>query len=175
MPDLIVLSGCSGAGKSTLLDALAARGHATVAEPGRRIVRAELASGGTALPWLDGEAFARACIALALTDLETTRHRPGPVFFDRSLHDNALGLERHGLPVPPEARITPYSRIILFPSWPEIRTLDEERRQSMADAEAEYRAHLVAYPALGYQVDIIPSLPVADRIAWLSHLLNLPL
>ena len=55
----VILSGCSGGGKSTLLEELRARGHATVAEPGRRIVREEMTLGGNALPWIDPEAFAR--------------------------------------------------------------------------------------------------------------------
>ena len=46
----VILSGCSGGGKSTLLDELARRGHAVVAEPGRRIVAEQLREGGAALP-----------------------------------------------------------------------------------------------------------------------------
>ena len=49
----VVLSGCSGGGKSTLQAELRRRGHATVDEPGRRIVKDESADGGTALPWID--------------------------------------------------------------------------------------------------------------------------
>ncbi len=64
----VVISGCSGGGKSTLLAELGRRGHAVVEEPGRRIVREELQSGGTALPWTDGIAFARRAVALALAD-----------------------------------------------------------------------------------------------------------
>src|SRR6516162_7665665 len=50
----VVISGCSSGGKSTLIAELGKRGHAVVDEPGRRIVKEELASGGSALPWLDG-------------------------------------------------------------------------------------------------------------------------
>ena len=60
----VVLSGCSGGGKSTLLAELRRRGHATVDEPGRRIVKDESADGGTALPWIDLAAFARRAIEL---------------------------------------------------------------------------------------------------------------
>ncbi|WP_409999599.1 AAA family ATPase [Rhizobium leguminosarum] len=47
----VLISGCSGGGKSTLLAELAARGHAVVEEPGRRIVKQELEGDGAALPW----------------------------------------------------------------------------------------------------------------------------
>src|SRR6516165_9149624 len=50
----VVISGCSSGGKSTLLAELGRRGHATVEEPGRRIVRQELAGDGSALPWVIG-------------------------------------------------------------------------------------------------------------------------
>ena len=39
MDRFVVITGCSGGGKSTLLDELGRRGHATIEEPGRRIVR----------------------------------------------------------------------------------------------------------------------------------------
>jgi predicted ATPase len=64
----VVISGCSSGGKSTLLAELGRRGYATVEEPGRRIVRRELAGDGSALPWVNGAAFARGAIQLAIAD-----------------------------------------------------------------------------------------------------------
>jgi predicted ATPase len=43
----VVISGCSGGGKSTLIAELGRRGYPVVEEPGRRIVKEELASGGS--------------------------------------------------------------------------------------------------------------------------------
>ncbi|PYN88080.1 MAG: hypothetical protein DMD87_11285 [Candidatus Rokuibacteriota bacterium] len=48
----VVISGCSGGGKSTLVGELRRRGHSAVDEPGRRIVKEELKSDGSALPWV---------------------------------------------------------------------------------------------------------------------------
>jgi predicted ATPase len=45
----VVISGCSGGGKSTLIAEFGRRGYAIVEEPGRRIVKEELANGGSAL------------------------------------------------------------------------------------------------------------------------------
>jgi len=89
----ILISGCSGGGKSTLLDELARQGLATIGEPGRRVVRDELASAGDALPWIDALAFVRRIIAMAQADYEAARALPGPVFFDRGLIDGAVALE----------------------------------------------------------------------------------
>ncbi|HSX74050.1 MAG TPA: AAA family ATPase [Shinella sp.] len=162
----ILISGCSGGGKSTLLEALRRRGHAVVEEPGRRIVRAELASGGTALPWLDLAAFARRAIAMALADRAAMQHHPGPVFFDRGLIDAAVALDAEGgEPVLPAlAASHRYNRqVFLTPPWPEIRAEDPERRHDHAAALAEYERLEKAYPALGYEVVVLPRMPVAAR------------
>ena len=75
MDRFVVISGCSSAGKSTLIGELGKRGYAVVNEPGRRIVKEELASGGSALPWVDGIAFARRVITMALADRAAARKR----------------------------------------------------------------------------------------------------
>jgi predicted ATPase len=73
----VVISGCSGGGKSSLLEELRRRGYPTVEEPGRRIVKEQLLGGGRALPWADKVAFARRCIALALSDRKVARQLQG--------------------------------------------------------------------------------------------------
>jgi predicted ATPase len=170
MNRFVVISGCSGGGKSTLLTELARRGYATVEEPGRRIVRKELAGGGAALPWVDGAAFARRAIEMALADLEAAAGRPGWVFFDRGLVDAASALE-HLTGEPALARLDAgrryHRRVFLTPPWPEIYVTDGERRHRLADALPEYERLLRVYPALGYEVTVLPREPVtarADRI-----------
>ena len=93
MDRFVVISGCSASGKSTLLAELRRRGHAVVEEPGRRIVKEEMKGDGAALPWVDGVAFARRAIALALIDLKSAIAVEGWVFFDRSWIDAASALE----------------------------------------------------------------------------------
>lgn len=66
--NFVLISGCSGGGKSTLLNELRVRGHHVVEEPGRRIVREELAGDHRALPWVDPAAFARRAIEVTLAD-----------------------------------------------------------------------------------------------------------
>ena len=162
----IVLSGCSGGGKSTLLEELSRRGHATVEEPGRRIVQEELARGGAALPWHDLAAFARRAIVMALADREAMRDHPGPVFFDRGLIDAAAVLEAHsGEPVlaPLAAQHRYNARVFLTPPWPEIYGSDPERRHRFEAACAEYERLERTYPALGYETVILPKVSVAER------------
>jgi len=90
---ICVISGCSSGGKSTLIAELGRRGYTVVDEPGRRIVKEELARGGSALPSVDGVAFARRAIEIALADRAAAGSLDGWVFFDRGLIDGAAALE----------------------------------------------------------------------------------
>lgn len=163
----VVISGCSGGGKSTLLEELRRRGYATVEEPGRRIVKEQLLSGGTALPWIDGIAFARRAIALALSDRKSARRLQGRwVFFDRGLIDASVALWRlTGEPALSTIRRSHryHRRVFLAPPWPEIYVTDNERRHSLDAGIAEYQRLVDAYPALGYEVTILPKVNVTDR------------
>ena len=141
MNRFVVISGCSGGGKSTLLAELARRGYATVEEPGRRIVRQELETGGSALPWTDPVAFARRAIAVAIADREAAAAHEAFVFFDRGLVDAAVALEHlTGEPAAPLVQAHPYHpTVFLTPPWPEIFTTtrnagtdSRRRRRSMS-------------------------------------------
>ncbi|MGC4390855.1 MULTISPECIES: AAA family ATPase [unclassified Agrobacterium] len=165
MNRFIILSGCSGGGKSTLLAELARRGFVTVEEPGRRIVIEETRKGGTALPWIDIEAFARRAIAMALEDRQKAPP-DGLVFFDRSLIDAASAL-RH---VSGDGFIDTlknthrYNRLVfLTPPWPEIYRGDDERRHGFDAAVEEYDRLVRDYEALGYDSIVLPKSGIEER------------
>lgn len=166
----VVISGCSGGGKSTLLEELSRRGYATVEEPGRRIVREELAGQGAALPWVDPAAFARRAIAMALEDRKLAEVQPGWTFFDRGLIDAASALQattgKAMLETLRDQR--PYHHMVfLTPPWPEIYVHDPERRHGFEEAVAEYDRLTKAYPEMGYEVVILPKVDVPARADFL--------
>jgi len=121
---------------------------------------------GTALPWVDPIAFARRAIALALADRKAARRRGGWVFFDRGLVDASVALQ-HWTGQPALARIRRshryHRRVFLAPPWPEIYVTDSERRHDLDAALAEYQRLVAAYPALGYDVTVLPKVAVAER------------
>ena len=162
---LIVISGCSGGGKSTLIAELARRGHAVIEEPGRRLLREELARGGTALPWADKAGFVRRILDLAVKDHVGAQRQDGPVFFDRSVVD-ALSALDHLTGEPALATLGGSyryaQRVFLAPPWPEIYVTDDERRHAFAAAEREYHRLARDYPARGYEAIELLRLPVAD-------------
>lgn len=181
----VTISGCSAGGKSTLLAELARRGHATVDEPGRRIVRAQLATGGQALPWIDPVAFALKAIETARADIANAADGENWTFFDRGLVDAASALEHAtGQPIAeilalhhrvagqpaadqsaddPPALARFHRTVFLTPPWPEIHETDTERRHDFAEAEAEYHRLLSSYATLGFQPIILPKLTVQER------------
>jgi predicted ATPase len=166
MVPFVVISGCSGGGKSTLLAALGRRGHDVVEEPGRRIVREELASGGHALPWGDARAFIERAIAMATADYRAVGADPNWTFFDRGLVDAFSGLgalDGTGLPHERLADFPYHHRVFLTPPWPELYATGEERRHGLAEAVEEYERLRRDFDTLGYEVVLIPRLPVAAR------------
>ena len=170
----VVLSGCSGGGKSTLLAELARRGHTIVEEPGRRIVAAETACGGLALPWIDMAGFLARAHALAQADLAMAAQAPpGWVFFDRGLVDAACGLA-HETGAPALEGLGPgapyHPLVFLTPPWPEIYVTDSERRHDIGAALAEYDRLIEAYRGIGHQVEILAKVDVARRA---DHMLDL--
>jgi len=155
----VIISGCSGGGKSTLLAELHRRGYSIIEEPGRRIVKQELQRHGSALPWIDAQAFLRRAFDLALVDRVRAFQLPGWVFFDRSLIDAAAGLERMTgeLALGPLRRWHRYfPRVFLAPPWPEIYVSDHERRHGRDAGIAEYDHLTKAYTSLGYDVIHLP-------------------
>ena len=88
------------------------------------------------------------------------------VFFDRGPVDAAVALQ-HLTGEPALAALTQEHRyhrmVFLTPPWPEIYRKDPERRHGVEAAEAEYSRLLEAYPALGYEVSILPKFSVSER------------
>ena len=176
MDRFVTISGCSGGGKSTLVAELGRRGHAVVEEPGRRIVREELAGDGSALPWVDGAAFARRAVAVALDDLAAAAALPGLVFFDRGLVDAAAALEHlTGEPATDRlARRHPTNhRVFMAPPWPAIFASDTERRHGFDEAVAEYARLRKAYRRLGYDLVDLPKISVRERASFILEALTL--
>jgi predicted ATPase len=82
-----VVTGGPGAGKTTLLEALAARGYACAPEAGRAVIREQVASGGTALPFADRQGFAERMLEHDIASYQRVQAQAGVTFFDRGIPD----------------------------------------------------------------------------------------
>ena len=163
-PNFFLLTGGPGVGKTTLIEHLRARGERCVEETHRRVIREQVATGGSAVPWLDqqayGERTAREDIAIfdALADVKER------VFFDRGVPDTG----GPGYAPPPwhaEALHTRrYNRrVFVPPPWRDIYAQDSERKQTFEDCLATHEAILRTYQALGYEPVILPLADVKTR------------
>ena len=166
-PKRIAISGCSGGGKSSLIDALAKRGYSTFSEPGREIVREQLATAGDALPWLNSSAFIELCLARATSFYEQAEEEQGIVFYDRSIIDALSAAESMGEDLEQQRALVTshryYQDVFLVPPWAEIYVQDDERQHGFEAAEVEYRRLLEAYPKYGYNNVIVPKASVERR------------
>ena len=65
--------------------------------------------------------------------------------------------------------------MFLTPPWREIYVTDPERQHGFEEAVAEYDRLERAYPALGYEVVVLPRIGVSERVNFvLARLENLP-
>ncbi|AKT42463.1 AAA family ATPase [Chondromyces crocatus] len=172
MRSFSVISGGPGSGKSTLIAALGRAGFRTSSEVGRRIIQEQVAISGRALPWVDPVLFAEMMLSWEIRAFHDHAARAGRVFFDRGVPDVIGYLRLQGLPVPAHmekaAALFRYARrVFLCPPWPEIFTRDEERKQSLEEAERTYASMVMTYSACGYELLDVPRGTVEERVAFI--------
>ena len=173
-----VLSGCSGSGKSSLLAELERRGYETVGEPGRQIVKEQLRIGGDAFPWKNSASFVELCASRSMYNFNSRSRSAGWVFFDRGIVDALVGLDEQGASNPDSLRRAACThrygtRVFMTPPWREIFRNDRERRHSFEDAVAGYEPLLQTYEHYGYEIIVVPRVPVSERADFVLRELNL--
>ncbi|MCB9968608.1 MAG: AAA family ATPase [Geminicoccaceae bacterium] len=170
-PDFFVLTGASGGGKSSIVEALGARGFTIVEEPGRAIVREQLATGGDATPWQGPLKFCDLLFARSVAAYEALANRPEPVFFDRAMVDAIGWSDLIGAPVPKDwlaaiRQLRYRTPVFVTPPWRAIYRNDAERRKDWPAVLADHNATVAAWRAGGYELIDVPRMPVAERVAF---------
>jgi predicted ATPase len=165
---LIVISGCSGGGKSTLLAELGHRGLQVFEEPGRQVVKEQLAIGGDALPWANVAQFVELTVSRSMHHMVIAARSDRLSFFDRGIIDQIAGLRHLNLPIPHHLLMAAeccryHEEAFMVPPWPENFANDTERRHSLDEAVASYETLLGTYARFGYRAVIVPKLAVAAR------------
>jgi predicted ATPase len=173
--NFVVLSGCSSGGKSTLLSELARRGYLTIPEPGRQIVKEQVAIGGDSLPGKNLDKFLELALSRYIYQFNSVAEREQYVFFDRSIIDSVQLDGRQGSHFSNAAKKFRYHRsVFLVPPWKEIYRQDSERTHSFEEASREFQELLVKYRQFGYEVFIVPQKKVEERADFIIAKLHAP-
>lgn len=163
-PNFFLLTGGPGVGKTALIEELRRRGERVVEETHRRIIREEVARGGSALPWLDEAAYLAKAARQDIAIFEAMADVTERVFFDRGVLDS---LPPAGEPPPwlAEAmRTRRYNRrVFIPPPWEAIYGQDAERKQTFEDCQATHDAITRLCRRWGYEPVEVPPMAVEQR------------
>ena len=167
-PNFFVFTGGPGVGKTTLLRHLQALGERVVEESARAVIREQVETGGSAVPWLDNQAFAEQTGERDIAIFDSLAQEIGRTFFDRGIIDTYGANGAIPSPTLIEAiRTRRYNRrVFLFPPWREIYETDAERKQDWAEAESTFGKFLGVLPGLGYEAIVVPKADLATRAAF---------
>lgn len=173
----VAIIGAPSSGKSSVIDELAARGYQTEPEVARAYIEERLAAGASldevrgpdGIQHMQRQIFARSVTRDEQLDPAAL------IFFDRGLGDAIFYYQRAGLdpaPVWEISRHYRYRAVFMLARLPitadNIRTEDDAAAQQMQDA------FLHDYRALGYDVTMVPVMPIAERADFILQHLRLP-
>ncbi len=158
-PNFFVITGGPGVGKTTVIRHLQALGELAVQETHRAVIREQVAAGGSAVPWIDPDAYARLTAQRDIAIFDGMAGEARRVFFDRGIMDSHGGQGVKPWPEIVEAvRTRRYNRgVFIFPAWREIYETDAERKQDWPEAERTYERIRSNLQFLGYEEGSIAS------------------
>jgi predicted ATPase len=160
-PHLFVISGGPGVGKTTLLLELEKLGYRHTPEAARRIIQEQVKAGGTALPWVDREAYTALMLRRSIEAFENYAPDSRPSFADRGIPDTLAYARLIGLRDTAAIELAcqryRYAPLVfLAPPWEEIYRTDAERKQDFAEGERTYHGLVDVYQECGYRSIEVP-------------------
>jgi predicted ATPase len=177
-PNLFVVSGGPGSGKTTVLHELASLGFAFAPEVARQIIREQVQSGGTALPWRDREAYTRLMLQRSIGSYRAHTPASCPVFSDRGIPDvlcyaQLIGLSDPGFILDACLQYRYGPVVFLAPPWKEIYETDSERKQDFAEAERTFHQMVGVYRQCDYAISELPKVTPVARAEFILEQLHL--
>lgn len=163
-----VITGGPGVGKTSLLNELTQRGFKSVEEDARRIIKNQVQTNGTAVPWADRESYATLMLEAGVASFQKLLDLKDIHFFDRGIIDSICYMAMIGISVSDEtkriAKKYLYNKtVFILPPWKDIFHTDNERKQSWEEAVRTFEEMKQVYTAYDYDLIEVPHDSVVNR------------
>lgn len=168
-----IITGGPGFGKTTIIRRLEELGHEVCHENSREIIKEQLDTGGTILPWNDVIKFTEVVVEKRIQAYNEL-HLGKPVFFDRGIPDALAFLYRQELEVKPHLRKAAQDHkyntmVFITPPWYSIFKNDNERRETYAESVTVHTFIAKTYSDLGYKLVDIPPGELEARVEFVLN------
>lgn len=164
-----VFTGGPGAGKTAVIEILEKKGYPCIPEVARQIIREQVVSGGSGVPWKDMQLYTQLMQTQTIAVFDAAPSTSaGACFFDRGLPDVICHAQLNSLPVDEALQTATQQlrynqQVFLFPPWEEIYHIDAERKQSFETAVATYEELKDVYRKYDYVLVEVPKMSIIDR------------
>ena len=152
----VILTGGPGVGKTTVLDVLREDGY-TIGEDAARSIIVERKEAGLS-PRPEAEDFAEQILEREIAAYRSATY--SPMFYERGIVDVAGSLYAMGAMNEPATMQLiakyPYEYVFLFPPWPDIYQMDEERDHTFEHSARVYGLTRDWYLQVGYDLGEVP-------------------
>lgn len=172
-----IITGGPGAGKTSVLDVLQEQGYLVMPEVARNIIREQMAMDGDALPWRNTFLYKQ---IMAERTIHSFHEAPGSLcLFDRGIPDviaygKLIGAAADQALLEAAHTCRCNKQVFIFPPWKEIYTMDTERKQDFTEAIATFDILKETYVEYGYELIEVPTGTVAQRAAFISGRVQIP-
>ena len=173
----VVITGGPGTGKSTVIEELHRRNFRCMTEISRQVTLEAKNRGIDQLFLEDPIHFSELLLEGRTRQFEEVSLHQETVFFDRGIPDVMAYLSYLDVNFPEvfqqRSMELRYQRVFMMPPWEVIYRQDNERYESYPQAIRIHEHLLDTYSALGYEVVLVPTGQVEERVSFILNSLEL--
>ena len=172
----IVITGGPGTGKSTVIAELQRRNYLCMTEISRQVTLEAQRKGIDQLFLQDPIQFSKLLLEGRTRQFEEGSLEEEIVFYDRGIPDVMAYLSYLDVSFSDifqqRSMELRYHKVFMMPPWEVIYRQDNERYESYPQAIRIHEQLLETYVSLGYEVDLVPTGQVEDRVSFILNELN---
>ena len=173
----VVITGGPGTGKSTVIEELHRRDFQCMKEISRQVTLEAQSRGVDQLFLEDPIHFSELLLEGRTRQFQEVSMREEVVFFDRGIPDVMAYLNYLDVSFPEifqkRSMELRYNKVFMMPPWEVIYRQDNERYESYPQAIRIHEHLLDTYTDLGYEVVLVPTGLVEERVSFILNTLEL--